>query len=100
MKNTDNTTRIVFNIQFKESKKDTLKTWHDWRQINNMCSLLNDRSSLEIGQNAKDHNQLIMIFDNTYSHILERASKIMRNMESLVKHLGGTFEVVREQEEE
>ena len=41
-----------------------------------------------------------MVFDNTWSHILERASKIMRNLESLVEHLGGTFEVVREQEEE
>mgnify|MGYP000035110093 FL=1 len=100
MKNIDNTTRIVFDIEFKKNKKDTLKTWNDWRQIENICTLLNERSSLEIGRNATNHNQLVMVFDNTWSHILERASKIMRNLESLVEHLGGTFEVVREQEEE
>ena len=100
MKNENNTTRITFNINFKKDKKIPLKSWDDWRQINNICSLLSERASIQIGQNAKNHKQIVMVFDNTYSHILERASKIMRHIESLVEHLGGTFEVVREQEED
>ena len=44
MENQNNTTKIAFNIQFKESKKSTLKTYHDWKQIENICTLLNERT--------------------------------------------------------
>jgi len=98
MENQNNTTRIAFNIEFKESKKEVLKTYHDWRQIENICTLLNERASLEIGRNAKNHHELVIIYNNTYAHILERVANIMRHIESLVEHLGGTFQVVREED--
>ena len=100
-KNKDNTTRIVFDIKCneKECEKKPMRKYDHWTQINNMCSLACD-TGIEIGQNAVNHGQVVMIYDNTYAHILNRVAKIMRNLSSLVEYQGGTMEVVREQEED
>ena len=97
--NKDNTTRIIFDIKCKEDKKNVMRKYDSWTQINNMCSLACDHA-IEVGQNAVNHGQVIMIYDNTYSHILNRAAKIMSHLESLVLYQGGTFKVVRETEED
>lgn len=99
-KNEDNTTRIVFDIKCneKEDKKNPMRKYDHWTQINNMCSLACD-TGIEVGQSALDSGKVIMIYDNTYAHILNRVAKIMRNLQSLVEYQGGTMEVVREQEE-
>jgi len=97
-KNKDNTTRIVFDIKFK-SHKDPMKKYDHWTQINNMCILACD-TGIEVGQNLSNHGQVVMIYDNTYGHILNRVAKIMHHVESLVKYQGGTFKVVRETKED